>query len=116
MSAREPKTIRIRCATWDQVESFYAEKLKGNVLVVKMPFRPGMADPVTVALSLPDGLVFAIDGTVVKMGADDGGRVPVAVRLFGLTNEVRTQLRRLVAQARGQPVTPVQGTKALGTK
>jgi curved DNA-binding protein CbpA len=110
----EGKTIRVRCLTWDQVEAFYTEKLKGNILVVKMPFRPGIGETMTVALSLPDGLVFAIDGTVMKIGADEGGRLPVAVRLLGMTPEVRAQLKRLVAHGRGN-VTPVGGTRAMGT-
>jgi hypothetical protein len=107
----------VRCATWDQVESFYTEKLRGNILVVKMPFKPGIGEPMTVALSLPDGLVFAIDGVVVKIGPgdDDAGRIPVAVRLHGMTNEVRAQLRRLVAGARGQPLAPA-GARAVGTR
>jgi hypothetical protein len=114
----EPRTIRVRCATWDQVEAFYADKLRGNILVVKMPFKPGIGEPMTVALSLPDGLVFAIDGAVIKIGPldEEAGRVPVAVRLHGMTTEVRVQLRKLVAQARGQPVTPVQGSRAVGTR
>src|SRR5262249_22751550 len=101
----------------DQVEAFYTEKLRGNILVVKMPFKPGMGEAMTVALSLPDGLVFAIDGTVMKIGSeDDAGRIPVAVRLYGMTPDVRKQLTRLAAQARGQPVTPVGGTRAVGTR
>jgi hypothetical protein len=116
MAGGDGKTIRVRCATWDQVEAFYTEKLKGNILVVKMPFRPGIGEGMTVALGLPDGLVFAIDGTVMKIGGEEGGRVPVAVRLHGMTAEVRAQLKRLVGNARNAPVTPVQGTRALGTR
>jgi hypothetical protein len=68
MSRADQKTVKIRCGSWDQVEAFYAEKVlaaRGNILVVKMPFRPGIGEPMTVALGLPDGLVFAIDGTVI---------------------------------------------------
>ncbi len=110
------KTVKIRCSTWDQVESFYTDKLRGNVLVVKMPFRPGIGESITVALGVPGGLVFAIDGTVVKIGGDDAGKTPVALRLFGLTQEVKTQLKRLVAQARGTgPAIVAPGARALGT-
>jgi hypothetical protein len=112
----DAKTVRIRCATWDQVEAFYTEKLRGNMLVVKMPFRPGIGESVTVALGLPGGMVFAIDGTVVKIGGDDAGKTPVALRLFGLTQEMRTQLRRLVAQARGGPAIVAPGARAAGTR
>jgi hypothetical protein len=112
----ENRTIRVRCATWDQVEAFYAEKLRGNILVVKMPFKPGIGEAMTVALSLPDGLVFAIDGAVIKIGPldEEAGRVPVAVRLHGMTSEVRNQLRKLVAAARGQTTTA--STRAVGTR
>jgi hypothetical protein len=113
----EGRSIRVRCTTWDQVEAFYTEKLRGNVLVVKMPFKPAMGEAMTVALSLPDGLVFAIDGTVMKIGADDAGRIPVAVRLHGMTAEVRTQLRRLVGIARGPAAAASSAsTRAVGTR
>jgi tetratricopeptide (TPR) repeat protein len=95
------RTIRVRCATWDQVETFYAEKLRGNTLVVKMPYRPELGAVITVALGLPDGLVFAIDGTVVKVGNEEAGKLPVALRMAGFTQEVRAQLVRLVAEGRG---------------
>jgi hypothetical protein len=99
--AEEPRTIRVRCETWDQVEAFYTEKVKGNTLVVKMPQKPAMGAAMTVALGLPSGVVFAIDGQVVKTGAaPEGGKVAVAVRLLGLTTQVRGQLERLVAEAR----------------
>jgi tetratricopeptide (TPR) repeat protein len=99
--AEEARTIRIRCETWDQVEAFYTEKVKGNTLVVKMPQKPTMGAAITVALGLPSGVVFAIDGQVVKTGAaPEGGKVAVAVRLLGLTAQVRDQLERLVAEAK----------------
>jgi len=99
--AEEARTIRIRCETWDQVEAFYTEKVKGSTLVVKMPQKPAIGAAMTVALGLPSGVVFAIDGQVVKTGAaPEGGKVAVAVRLLGLTAQVRGQLERLVAEAR----------------
>jgi hypothetical protein len=111
------KTVKIKCVTWDQVEAFYTEKLRGNVLVVKMPFRPGIGDGITVALGLPDGLVFAIDGTVVKIGGEDLGKIPVAIRLFGMTLEVRAQLKRLVSQGRGIGSGPTSvAARAVGTR
>lgn len=112
------KTVKIKCVTWDQVEAFYTEKLRGNVLVVKMPFRPGIGDGITVALGLPDGLVFAIDGTVVKIGGEDLGKIPVAIRLFGMTLEVRAQLKRLVSHGRGigGPGPASVTARAVGTK
>ncbi len=61
---------------------------------------------IAVALGLPDGLVFAIDGDVVKVGQDDNGRVPVALRLAGMGRGVREQLERLVAAARSVQAAP----------
>ena len=61
MARDEARTIKVRCTTWDQVEAFYTQKLKGDTLVVKMPVQPMIGDGVTVALGLPSGLIFAID-------------------------------------------------------
>ena len=55
--------------------------------VVKMPVRPALRETVTVALGLPDGLVFAIDGVVAKVSAGaldhiSVGRVGNLIRLI----------------------------------
>jgi len=86
----ESRTIRVRCVTWDQVEQFYEKKLKGDVLVVKMPVEPDLGEGVTLALGLPSGLVFALDGSVNTVGSmDTTGKWPVAMKMHGLTREVR---------------------------
>lgn len=101
MPRDDARTIKVRCATWDQVEAFYTVKLKADVLVVKMPISPSVGEGVTVALGLPNGLVFAIDGAVTQVGAKDGqARYPVAMKMHGLTREVRGRLERLVADGR----------------
>ncbi len=101
MARDEARTIKVRCTTWDQVESFYTQKLKGDTLVVKMPVQPLIGDGVTVALGLPSGLVFAIDGSVTSVGAGDvTGKWPVAMRMHGLTPSVRERLDRLVRDGR----------------
>jgi tetratricopeptide (TPR) repeat protein len=101
VSRDEARTIKVRCVTWDQVEAFYTQKLKGDTLVVKMPIEPMIGDGVTVALGLPSGLVFAIDGSVTSVGgADTSGKWPVAMKMHGLTREVRERLERLVRDGR----------------
>jgi tetratricopeptide (TPR) repeat protein len=101
MARDESRTIRVRCLTWDQVEQFYAQKLRGDALVVKMPVMPALGEGVTVALGLPSGLVFALDGSVAQVGAQDTtGKWPVAMKMHGLTREVRDRLARLVADGR----------------
>src|SRR5688500_629530 len=66
-----------------------------------MPQPPTVGQPVTVALVLPNGLVFAMDGEVAKVGAlEDTGKAPVAMKLSGLTAEARLRLVRLVDEGR----------------
>jgi DnaJ-domain-containing protein 1 len=101
MARDESRTIRVRCVTWDQVEQFYAQKLRGDALVVKMPVRPELGEGVTVALGLPSGLVFALDGSVAQVGSQDTtGKWPVSMRMHGLSREVRDRLARLVTDGR----------------
>src|SRR5690348_2064319 len=101
MARDESRTIRVRCVTWDQVEQFYAQKLRGDALVVKMPVMPALGEGVTVALGLPSGLVFALDGSVQQVGSQDTtGKWPVAMKMHGLTREVRDRLAGLVADGR----------------
>jgi tetratricopeptide (TPR) repeat protein len=125
MARDEARTIKVRCTTWDQVEAFYTQKLKGDTLVVKMPVQPMIGDGVTVALGLPSGLVFAIDGSVTSVGAvDPSGKWPVAMKMHGLTKEVRERLDRLVHDGREGllstpqvlPSEPPPGPLAVGTQ
>ena len=96
-----PRTIKVKCATWDQVEAFYTQKVKGNVFVLRMPQPPAVGQKVTVALVLPNGLVFAMDAEISKVGAADAaGKAAVAMILHGLTGEARVRLVRLVDEGR----------------
>ena len=38
MARDEARTIKVRCTTWDQVESFYTQKLKGDTLTASLPY------------------------------------------------------------------------------
>jgi hypothetical protein len=96
-----PRTIKVKCATWDQVEAFYTQKVKGDLFIIRMPQPPRVGQPVTVALVLPNGLVFAMDGEVTKLGPlEEGGKAAVAMKLSGLTAEARLRLVRLVDEGR----------------
>jgi hypothetical protein len=108
-------TLKVKCPTWDHVESFYARKVKeGGSLSARVPFQPHIGEVVTLALELPDELVIAIEGEVLEAApAPDGRKTAVRMRLTGLTPSVRARLESLVADGRGQksaprprPVTP----------
>lgn len=101
MPRDEARTIKVRLSTWEQVESFFNDKLKGSSLIVKLPVACGVGDGVTVALGLPNGLTFAIDGAVALLGKQDkNGKFPVQLKMHGLTPQVRERVMRLCADGR----------------
>lgn len=97
-------SLKVKCPTWDHVESFYARKVKeGNSLSARVPFHPHVGEVVTIALELPDELVIAIESEVLETApAPDGKKSAVRMRLTGLTPSVRSRLESLVAEARRQ--------------
>ncbi len=109
--AEDARTIKVRCATWDQVEAFYTHKLRGNMMVVKMPVSPGVGSAVTIALGLPSGLVMAIDGDVSGVGTVQEGKYPVQLAMRGV-EQARQRLARLVADSKVavEPPAPVEPT------
>src|SRR5262245_28159809 len=66
-----------------------------------MPQPPAVGQKVTVALVLPNGLVFAMDAEITKVGAPDPStKAAVAMKLHGLNAEARLRLVRLVDEGR----------------
>lgn len=102
MKRRAPRSLVLKCPTWDHVESFYARKVKdGGELSARVPFQPDKGEIITLALELPDQLVIAIDAEVEQsVPASDGKKSAVRLRVVGLTGAVRGRLEALVAEAR----------------
>ncbi len=102
MKRRAPRSLVLKCPTWDHVESFYARKVKdGGELNARVPFQPEQGEIITLALELPDELVIAIDAEVEQsVPASDGKKSAVRLRVVGLTAAVRGRLEGLVAEAR----------------
>jgi DnaJ-domain-containing protein 1 len=94
------RTLHVRCATWDQVEAFHTRKLRrGKLLSMKVPFQTQSGAQVTLGLELPNGVVIAIDGNVLKASPIEGDtKTWIEVELIGFTEEV---LARLKAMAKG---------------
>jgi len=107
------RTLHVRCTTWEQVEVFHTRKLRrGKLLSMKVPFHSDRGAAVTLNLELPNRVVIAIDGTVLKSSpveADPKAAKPEAaktwleVELIGFTEEVVAQIRRM---ATGLPPEP----------
>jgi hypothetical protein len=95
------RSLHLRCTTWEQVETFYTRKLRrGKILSMKVPFAVAQATPMTLGLELPNGVVIAIDGTVVRASAvtpNDGAgdKTWIELELSGLTDEVLARLKTM---------------------
>ena len=95
------RVLRVRCATWEQVEAFYRRKLRKNGrLSMKVPFECEIGTPVTLGLELPNQIVIAIDGTVATASSSGDGRTSIDVTLFGLSADLLARLKALVGDAR----------------
>jgi hypothetical protein len=102
------RTLRVKCASWDQVEAFYLRKLRrGRGISIRVPFVPSSGDPIAVGLELPTGLVVIIDGTVAGVHPAGDDRATIDIDLQGLTSDVVDRLEALVADGRlSTPPTP----------
>ena len=94
------RTLHVRCATWEQVEAFHTRKLRrGKLLSMKVPFQTGTGAPVTLGLELPNGVVIAIEGNVLKASPVDGDKNWIEVELVGFTEEVLGRIKALAKSA-----------------
>lgn len=116
--APAPRLLRVRCATWDQVEAFYRRKLRtGARLSMKVGFAATLGAPVTLVLELPNQIALSIDGEV--SGVAEGEGKPVEVTLRGLTPMLIGRLESLVADARAGALDPESAdeeTRLLSTR
>jgi hypothetical protein len=105
------RTLHVRCATWEQVEAFHTRKLRrGKLLSMKVPFQAQNGAQVTLGLELPNGVVIAIDGNVLKASPIEGDtKTWIEVELTGFTDEVTQRIRALAKsaeQVKPQPAPP----------
>jgi hypothetical protein len=100
------RTLHVRCSTWEQVETFYSRKLrKGKLLSMKVPFQAAPTQTVTLGLELPNEVVVAIDGTVLKASPIDGDtKTWIEVELHGFTDEVVQRIKNMAAAVATPPV------------
>lgn len=96
------RTLHVRCATWEQVDTFTTRKLrKGRLLSMKVPFVGKAGSRVTLGLELPNEMVIAIDGVIQKASAVDGDpqRTWIEIDLTGFTPDVLARIKGLAEHA-----------------
>lgn len=109
--AAAPRTLHVRCATWEQVHTFYTRKLRhGRVLSMKVPFTEEVGASITLGLELPNGLVIAIDGRVQRSspveGSADGSKTWIEIELYGFTDDVIQRIKDMAAGSQEIAVPP----------
>jgi len=104
------RTLHVRCTTWDQVHVFTTRKLRrGKLLSMKVPFSAEPGAGVTLGLELPNGLVIAIDGSVLRASPVEGDRDKtwIEVELVGFTDDVLARLREMTSAAMAPVADPM---------
>lgn len=106
------RTLHVRCATWEQVDAFHTRKLRrGKLLSMKVPFQAQNGAQVTLGLELPNGVVIAIDGNVLKASPIEGDtKTWIEVELVGFTEEVMLRLKALAKGAEQPAPAPAPPT------
>lgn len=95
------RTLRVKCSSWDQVESFYLRKLRrGRSVTIRVPFTANAGDPIAVGLELPNALVVVIDGAITGATPMGDDRTSIDIDLHGLSADVVDRLETLVADGR----------------
>lgn len=105
------RTLHVRCATWEQVETFTTRKLRrGKLLSMKVPFVGKAGAHITLGLELPNEMVIAIDGLIQKASPVEGDaqRTWIEIELTGLTEEVMSRIKGLAAKASDEAHTDPQ--------
>ena len=95
------RTLHVRCTTWEQVEVFHTRKLRrGKLLSMKVPFPSEVGAQVTLGLELPNQVVMAIDGIVLKASPIEGdSKTWIEVELAGFTEDVVAKIRAMASGA-----------------
>jgi len=105
------RTLHVRCATWEQVDTFTHRKLrKGRLLSMKVPFIAKVGSAVTLGLELPNEMVIAIDGVIQKASPVEGDpqRMWIEVDLQGLTEDVLARIKTLATSGHDDSETDPQ--------
>jgi hypothetical protein len=101
LSSGRVRTLKVKCPTWNHVETFYSRKLrKDRTLTLRVPFEPEEGAQISVGLELPDGEVINIPGTIIGVSTgDDEDRNAMRLFLHGLDAELLERLKGMVAAA-----------------
>lgn len=93
--------LRLKCPTWEHVETFYASKVKdGSLVSARVPFAPPLGEAMRVTLELPDGEEAHVHARVADVrDAPDGRRSAVLLRLADFS-ALRSRLEAAVREAR----------------
>lgn len=96
------RTLKVKCPTWQHVETFYERKLRrDNTLSIRVPFAVEAGSTLVLGLQLPNDMVMAIDSTVLEASPlADARKSSIRLHLHGMTDEVVERLRTLVADSR----------------
>src|SRR4030095_10436439 len=79
-----PISIKLRCASWQQLASIYKRDLVRSSIFLKSSNPPALGTPVRIDLTLPSESMVVLNGTIAKHIADgemEGRGAGVDVRL-----------------------------------
>jgi hypothetical protein len=113
-------SIKLKCASWQQLATIYKRDLMRGAMFLKASTRPAVGTQVRIDLTLPSGSVLVLTGTVEQHVNDPQRGAGVELKLapipagsiWMIENALATEASKRGAQSSGVPSAPLPPTQS----
>jgi DnaJ-domain-containing protein 1 len=108
-------SIKLRCASWQQLATIYKRDLSQGIMFLKASTPPAVGTSVRIDLSLPSATVIALTGTVHSHINDPQRGAGVELKLAPIPASTVWLIESALASEHKRMATPYQGVPAFGS-
>src|SRR6185503_5784217 len=107
-------SIKLRCASWQQLATIYKRDLSQGIMFLKASTPPAVGTAVRIDLSLPSATVIALTGVVHSHINDPQRGAGVELQLAPIPASTVWLIESALASEHKRMATPFQGVPTLG--
>ena len=112
--ATGPLSIKLRCASWQQLATIYKRDLSRGTMFLKATTPPALGTPVRIDLTLPSATVIVLTGTVDQHVTDPQRGAGVELKLAAIAPASIYLIESALASEQKRRNTPAMGVPAVG--